>query len=89
MSTDSLPLRRGRPDHGAVAFDGARLLRAIFRRQPGYLDNPVRQNLWRAGHAHAGVLVILTLADCCSWIWRISRTGCDGWSDTRSSPRRS
>jgi hypothetical protein len=25
------------------------------------LDNPVRQNLWRAGHAHAGVLVILTL----------------------------
>jgi hypothetical protein len=33
----------------------------IFRREPGYLDNPVRQNLWRAGHAHAGVLVILTL----------------------------
>ena len=32
----------------------------IFRREPGYLDNPVRQNLWRAGHAHAGVLVFLT-----------------------------
>lgn len=45
----------------AIAFGGARLLSMIYRRQPGYLDNPVRQNLWRAGHAHAGVLVILTL----------------------------
>ena len=44
-----------------IAFGGARLLRAIFRREAGYLDNPVRQNLWRAGHAHAGVLVIFTL----------------------------
>jgi hypothetical protein len=45
----------------AIAFGGARLLAMIFRRAPGYLDNPVRQNLWRAGHAHAGALVILTL----------------------------
>jgi len=45
----------------AVAFGGVRLLRAIFRHEPGYLDNPVRQDLWRAGHAHAGVLVIFTL----------------------------
>jgi hypothetical protein len=45
----------------AIAFEGARLLTMIFRREPGYIDNPVRQNLWRAGHAHAGVLVILTL----------------------------
>jgi hypothetical protein len=45
----------------AIAFGGARLLTMIFRRGPGYLDNPVRQDLWRAGHAHAGVLVILTL----------------------------
>jgi hypothetical protein len=45
----------------ALAFGGARLLTAIFSREPGYLDNPVRQNLWRAGHAHAGVLVLLTL----------------------------
>jgi hypothetical protein len=44
-----------------IALGGARLLRAIWRREPGYLDNPVRQNLWRAGHAHAGVLVILAL----------------------------
>jgi hypothetical protein len=45
----------------SIAFGGVRLLTMIFRREPGYLDNPVRQNLWRAGHAHAGVLVILTL----------------------------
>jgi hypothetical protein len=45
----------------AIAFGGARLLRMIWAREPGYLDNPVRQNLWRAGHAHAGVLVLLTL----------------------------
>ena len=28
---------------------------------PGYLDNPLRQNLWRAGHAHAGVYLVLSL----------------------------
>ena len=44
-----------------IALGGARLLRMIWGREPGYLDNPVRQNLWRAGHAHAGVLVILAL----------------------------
>jgi hypothetical protein len=45
----------------AIAFGGARLLKAIWGREPGYLDNPIRQNFWRAGHAHAGVLVILAL----------------------------
>jgi hypothetical protein len=50
----------------AIAFGGARLLAMIFRREPGDLDSPVRQNLWRAGHAHAGVLVILTSSGCCS-----------------------
>jgi hypothetical protein len=44
-----------------IALGGARLLREIVGRQAGYLDNPVRQDLWRAGHAHAGVLVILAL----------------------------
>ena len=44
-----------------VEFGGWSLLRMIARRIPGYLDNPVRQNLFRAGHAHAGVLLLLTL----------------------------
>ena len=44
-----------------VEFGGWSLLRMIAKRDPGYLDNPVRQNLFRAGHAHAGVLVLLAL----------------------------
>ena len=44
-----------------IAFGGVRLLRAIWAKEAGYLDNPVRQSFWRAGHAHAGVLVILAL----------------------------
>jgi len=28
---------------------------------PAYMQNPLRQNLFRAGHAHAGVLLILSL----------------------------
>ena len=28
---------------------------------PGYMRNPLRQDLWRAGHAHAGVLLVLSL----------------------------
>ncbi|MEU9889132.1 hypothetical protein [Sphaerisporangium sp. NPDC051011] len=44
-----------------VAIGGASLLSFIGRRTPGYLDNPVRRGLWRAGHAHAGVLVMFAL----------------------------
>lgn len=28
---------------------------------PAYMRNPLRQDLWRAGHAHAGVLLVLSL----------------------------
>jgi len=45
----------------AVVFGGASLLTMILGQAPGYLDNPVRQDLWRAGHAHAAVLIILSL----------------------------
>lgn len=44
-----------------IVFGGARLLRMIYRNEAGYLDNPVRQDLFRAGHAHAAVLVIFAL----------------------------
>ena len=44
-----------------VVFGGASLLTMIVSNAPGYLDNQVRQDLWRAGHAHAGVLLILSL----------------------------
>ena len=45
----------------AVEFGGLSLLKFLTRRAPGYLDNPIRRGLWRAGHAHAGVLVVLAL----------------------------
>jgi hypothetical protein len=44
-----------------VAFGGVSLLSMILGQIPGYLDNPVRQDLWRAGHAHAGIMLILSL----------------------------
>lgn len=44
-----------------VMFGGATLLAHIVSNRPGYLDNPLRQSLWRAGHAHAGVYLVLSL----------------------------
>lgn len=44
-----------------VALGGASLLTMIVGEIPGYLDNPVRQDLWRAGHAHAGIMLIIAL----------------------------
>jgi hypothetical protein len=45
----------------AVEFGGGSLLNLLTRRIPGYLDNPLRQNMWRAGHAHPGVWLVLGL----------------------------
>jgi hypothetical protein len=44
-----------------VIYGGYSLLRYLTKRIPGYLDNPVRRGLFTAGHAHAGVLIILAL----------------------------
>jgi hypothetical protein len=44
-----------------VEFGGLALLRMLTKRDPGYLDNPLRQNMFRAGHAHAGVWIIFAL----------------------------
>ncbi|MGA7463253.1 MAG: hypothetical protein WBW69_23660 [Candidatus Korobacteraceae bacterium] len=32
-----------------------------MNKNSGYMGNPLRQNFFRAGHAHAGVIVILSL----------------------------
>jgi hypothetical protein len=45
----------------SVMYGGLSLLTFLVGRAPGYADNPLRQNLWRAGHAHAGVYLILSL----------------------------
>ena len=43
-----------------VIYGGTSLLMLLIG-DPAYVANPLRQNLWRAGHAHAGVLLILAL----------------------------
>ena len=44
-----------------VEFGGLALLGMLTRRTTGYLDNPLRQNMFRAGHAHAGVWLVFAL----------------------------
>lgn len=43
-----------------VAFGGTSILRLLIS-DPAYADNELRRDLWRAGHAHAGVLLVLSL----------------------------
>ncbi|MFN7132090.1 MAG: hypothetical protein ACK4N5_08405 [Myxococcales bacterium] len=44
----------------SVVWGGVSLLRMLVG-DASYMQNPLRQDLWRAGHAHAGVLLILSL----------------------------
>ena len=66
-----------------VMYGGLALLGALTGNAPGYADNPLRHDLWRAGHAHAGVYLVLSLvmlryvdeaALSPFWKW-IARTG--------------
>jgi hypothetical protein len=43
-----------------VILGGVSLLRLLIS-DPAYQANPLRQDLWRAGHAHAGVMLVLSL----------------------------
>jgi hypothetical protein len=43
-----------------VMFGGLSILSLLIG-DPTYMDNPLRQDLWRAGHAHAGGCLILAL----------------------------
>jgi hypothetical protein len=44
----------------SVAYGGTSIL-SLLVGDPAYTENALRQDLWRAGHAHAGVLLILSL----------------------------
>jgi uncharacterized membrane protein len=44
-----------------VMYGGLSLLSLLTGVSPGYSDNPLRHDLWRAGHAHAGVYLVLSL----------------------------
>lgn len=43
-----------------VVFGGVSILTLLIR-DPRYRQNPLRQQLWRAGHAHAGIMLIISL----------------------------
>ncbi len=43
-----------------VEFGGASILSMLIS-DPSYAQNDLRQDLWRAGHAHAGVWLVLSL----------------------------
>ena len=43
-----------------VIYGGVTILGFLIN-DPGYMANPLRQDLFRAGHAHAGVLLLLSL----------------------------
>lgn len=45
----------------SVMYGGLTLLNFLTRNVPGYNDNPLRHDMWRAGHAHAGVYLVLSL----------------------------
>lgn len=66
-----------------IQYGGYFLLTSLVNRSSGYMENPLRQNFFRAGHAHAGVFVILSLvcqilADSANlpmpWLW-LARVG--------------
>ena len=44
----------------AVVYGGTSILSLLIG-DPAYAQNELRQDLWRAGHAHAGVLLLLSL----------------------------
>jgi uncharacterized membrane protein len=67
----------------SVMYGGLTLLSFLTGNVPGYNDNPLRHDLWRAGHAHAGVYLVLSLVMLRyvdeavlspSWKW-LARTG--------------
>jgi hypothetical protein len=66
-----------------VMYGGLTLLAFLTGNAPGYTDNPMRHDLWRAGHAHAGVYLVLSLVmlryvdeAALSPLWKwIARTG--------------
>jgi drug/metabolite transporter superfamily protein YnfA len=45
----------------SVMFGGLSILALLTQHAPGFVDNPLRHDLWRAGHAHAGVYLVLSL----------------------------
>lgn len=60
-----------------VVFGGVSILTLLIR-DPRYRQNQLRQQLWRAGHAHAGVMLIISLIA----LFYVDQTSLsDGWKN--------
>jgi drug/metabolite transporter superfamily protein YnfA len=67
----------------SVMYGGLSILGLLTQRSQGFVDNSLRHDLWRAGHAHAGVYLVLSLVmlryvdeALLSPLWKwIARTG--------------
>jgi Ni,Fe-hydrogenase I cytochrome b subunit len=44
-----------------IQYGGYFLLTSLMDRSSRYIDNPLRQTFFRAGHTHAGVIMLLSL----------------------------
>jgi hypothetical protein len=44
-----------------VEFGGVMLLHMLRTGDPAYINSPLREDLFRAGHAHAGVMLLFAL----------------------------
>lgn len=44
-----------------IQYGGYFLLKQLSNQASGYMAHPLRQDLQRAGHAHAGVIILLSL----------------------------
>ena len=61
----------------AVVYGGTSILSLLIG-DPDYAQNQLRQDLWRAGHAHAGVLLILSLVT----LRYVDEANLSGWLKT-------
>jgi hypothetical protein len=55
------PGGRHRADHRAYGRVGGASILSLLIADPSYAQNDLRQDPWRAGHAHAGVWLVLSL----------------------------
>jgi hypothetical protein len=54
-------IREARLMSGIILFTVPTIQCGLINKNSGYMENPLRQNFFRAGHAHAGVIVLLSL----------------------------
>lgn len=53
-----------------IRYGGYFLLKHLIDKRSGYMENALRQNFFRAGRAHAGVIVILSLVLTGIGVWK-------------------